>query len=169
MKRVYMILISALLVVPMTACGDDNGTVGSDLPEEIVPPDEGDNGNGSPAETTDILLTAGDTAIRVTVINSRTTTEFLATLPRVITMNRYDNREYYGRIGTLSEEGEQIDNYTNGDVTYYPAGPSFAIFFAKDGESRQSGLIRMGRITSDLSVFNELGAQIEIRIEVVRE
>lgn len=169
MKRVYMILISALLVVPMTACGDDNGTVGSDLSEETVPPDEGDSGNDSPAETTDILLTVGDTSIRATLANNRTTTEFLATLPRMITMNRYDNREYYGRIGTLSEEGEQIDNYTNGDVTYYPAGPSFAIFFAKDGESRQSGLIRMGRITSDLSVFNGLGAQIEMRIEVVRE
>lgn len=44
MKRVYMILICALLVVPMTACGDDNGTVGSDLSEKTVPPDEGDSG-----------------------------------------------------------------------------------------------------------------------------
>ena len=48
---------------------------------------------------------AGDTDIRATLINSRTTTEFLAVLPRTTTMNRYDNREYYGRMGTLSEEG----------------------------------------------------------------
>lgn len=169
MKRVYMILISALLVIPMTACGDDNGSVGSDLPEEIVSPDEGDNEDDSPEETTDIILTAGDTVIRATLINSRTTTEFLATFPRTITMNRYDDREYYGRMGPLSEEGERIDDYTNGDITYYPTGPSFAIFFAKDNELRQSGLIRMGRITSDLNVFNELGAQIEMRIDVVRK
>lgn len=169
MKRIYMILISALLMIPMTACSDDNGSAVPDLPEEIVSPDERDNGDDSPEETTNIILTAGDTVIRAMLINSRTTTEFLATLPRTITMNRYDDREYYGRMGRLSEEGERIDDYTNGDITYYPAGPSFAIFFAKDNESRQSGLIRMGRITSDLNVFNELGAQIEMRIDVVHE
>lgn len=36
---------------------------------------------------------SGNTVICATLINSRTTTEFLAALPPTITMNRYDDRE----------------------------------------------------------------------------
>lgn len=58
----------------------------------------------------------------------------LKTLPRTLTMNRYDDRGYYGRIESITEDGEAIADFENGDVTYYPAGPSFAVFF--DGEDR---------------------------------
>ena len=117
------------------------------------------------AETTDIRMTDGDTVITATLDNSETTQAFLATLPRTLTMNHYGGREYYGRIEELPENGETIADFENGDVTYYPAGPSLAIFFAGADRSSQSGLIRMGRITSDLSVFDTLGDSVEMRIE----
>ena len=98
--------------------------------------------------------------------NSETTQAFLATLPRTLTMNHYGGREYYGRIEALPENGEAIADFENGDVTYYPAGPSFAIFFAGADSSSQGGLIRMGKITSDLSVFGTLGDSVEMRIEL---
>lgn len=118
------------------------------------------------AETTEISLTAGDTVITATLDNSETTQAFLATLPRTLTMNHYGGREYYGRIEALPENGEAIADFENGDVTYYPAGPSFAIFFAGADSSSQGGLIRMGKITSDLSVFGTLGDSVEMRIEL---
>ena len=48
------------------------------------------------------------------------------------------------------------------------AGPSFAVFFDGAERSSQSGLIRMGKVTSPLSVFEELGETIEITIEVAK-
>jgi NAD(P)-dependent dehydrogenase (short-subunit alcohol dehydrogenase family) len=50
-----------------------------------------------------------------------------------------------------------ISNYKNGDVTYYTGGPSFELFFAKEGQSSQGNLIRMGKVTSELSLFQQLG------------
>lgn len=163
MKKIGMVLMAVLLTFPLAACGDDNDTPGSETPGNVTVPDDNDSGN---TDTTDIVLTVGDIQITATLTNSATTRDFLATLPRTLTLTRYGDREYYGRIAALSEAGESIDTFSNGDVTYYPAGPSLAIFFAKDSESRQSGLIRMGRITSALSDFDYLGNQVEVRIEV---
>ncbi len=118
------------------------------------------------SETTNITLTSGDTVITATLDNSETTQAFLATLPRTISMNNYADREYYGRIEALPENGEAISDYENGDVAYYPAGPSFAVFFANADSSNQSGLIRMGKITSDLSAFSSLEKTAKILIEI---
>lgn len=118
------------------------------------------------AETVGITMTAGDTVITADLSDSGITRAFLKTLPRTFTMNRYGDREYYGRMEAISEDGETIADFDNGDVTYYPAGPSFAVFFDNADTSSQSGLIRMGKITSDLSVFNTLGATVEMRVEI---
>lgn len=112
-----------------------------------------------------ITMTAGDTIITAELSDSETTRAFLETLPRTFTMNRYGDREYYGRMESISENGEAIADFENGDVTYYPAGPSFAVFFAGEEVSSQSGLIRVGKITSDLSVFSELDDTIEVHVE----
>ncbi len=128
----------------------------------------GDESSDNPvqSETTNITLTSGDIVITATLDNSETTKAFLATLPRTLTMNNYADREYYARIDALPENGETISDYEDGDVTYYPAGPSFAVFFAKADSSNQSGLIRMGKVTSDLSDFAAFSETAEILIEV---
>lgn len=114
-----------------------------------------------------ITLTVGDTVLTAELEDSQTTRDFLATLPRTMSMNRYDDREYYGKVGTaLSEVGTAISDYANGDVTYYVPGGSFAIFFGKADSSSQSGLIRMGRMTSDLTLFDSLPDEAEVRIEL---
>lgn len=128
--------------------------------------DSGQSVEASSAEMAEITMTVGDTVITAELTDSETTRAFLETLPRSLTMNRYGEREYYGRIDALSENGEAIPDFENGDVTYYPAGPSFAIFFAGEDSSNQGGLIRMGRVTSDLSVFDTLGDTVEMHITI---
>lgn len=117
-------------------------------------------------EAINISMTVGDTVVTAALDNSETTQAFLATLPRTLTMNHYGGREYYGRIEALPENGEAIADFENGDVTYYPSGSSLAIFFAGEDSSSQGGLIRMGKITSDLSAFEALGDSVEMHIEV---
>jgi len=70
------------------------------------------------------------------------------------------------RISKLSETGNAIPDYENGDVTYYTGGPSFTVFFAKAGKSSQGNLIRMGKVTSDLSLFEQLGHEAKITIDI---
>jgi len=118
------------------------------------------------AGTTKITLTAGDTVIDAELDDNETSEDFIATLPITLPLKRYGEREYYGHIAKLSENGPSIADFSNGDVTYYPGGPSLAVFFGREKESYQQGLIRMGRITSDLSLFSKLGEAPEVRIEV---
>lgn len=125
-----------------------------------------EDGQAEPEETTQITMTAGETVITAELDNSETSREFLATLPRTMEMNRYDDREYYGRMEEISENGIAIESFENGDLTYYPAGPSLAVFFDKEDTSRQGGLIRMGKITSDLSAFETMGETAEVLIEI---
>lgn len=119
------------------------------------------------AGSTDITMTVGETVITATLDDSETSKAFLATLPRTISMSAYGEREYYGRIEAISENGSRIPDFEDGDVTYYPAGPSFAVFYANSEQSDLPGLIRMGKLTSDVSVFETLGESVEVRIEVV--
>lgn len=177
MGKLALLFTCGIIILALSACGNDNDVLSdtffeqesssvSDFVEAHSLPDTADEPMEEPAATIDIILTAGDTVITATLDNSETTSEFLATLPRTLTMNRYGDREYYGRIEAISENGETIADFENGDVTYYPAGPSFAIFFAGEDRSDQSGLIRIGKITSDLSVFDTLGESVEIQIEL---
>lgn len=141
----------------LTEMGDEF-TVTMELMEEA--------GQAEPEDTTQITLTAGERVITAEMDNSETSREFLATLPRTMEMNRYDDREYYGRMEEISENGTAIESFENGDLTYYPAGPSLAVFFDKEDTSRQGGLIRMGKITSDLSAFKTMGETEEVLIEI---
>lgn len=116
---------------------------------------------------TKIKMTTGNIVINAVLYDSETSNDFIKTLPRTLSMNKYDDREFYGKIGyAISNNGEKIENYVNGDVTYYSVGGSFAIFYAKDNLATQGGLIRMGKIISELSIFNKLDNKIDILIEV---
>ena len=66
----------------------------------------------------------------------------------------------------MPENGAAIDDFENGDVTYYTDGKSLAIFFGNADISSQDGLIRMGRITSDLSLFDTIGESAEVTISL---
>lgn len=114
----------------------------------------------------EITLQFGDTAVTATMDDSETTKAFLNMLPMTITMDRYAEREYYTAIPELPEKGEAIPDFENGDITYYTAGKSLAIFFANADSSNQGDLIRMGRITSDLSLFDTMGRNVSVTISL---
>lgn len=98
--------------------------------------------------------------------DSETSEAFAERLPLTLTMQRYGDREYYTSIPELPETGEVIPTFENGDITYFTSGESFAIFFAGEESSRQGGLIRMGRITSDLAVLETMPETITMTISL---
>lgn len=150
----------------LTAMGDEFSVTMEAMSDAPAEAEFSSTPTTDPVETTNITMTTGGTVITATLDNSETTQEFLATLPRTLSMSRYADREYYARIENISENGEVIPDFSDGDVTLYTPGPSLAIFFANEDASSLSGLIRMGRITSDLADVYALGESVEMRIEI---
>ena len=119
------------------------------------------------SDTTEIKLTFGNDIVFAMMDNSETTKAFLELLPLTLSMNRYGDREYYAPVSELPENGEDIPDFENGDITYFVSGKSLAIFFGNEGNSSQGGLIRMGKITSDLSVFETMEDNVSVTVEIV--
>ena len=113
---------------------------------------------------TEIIMKFGETEITAVLDDSETSKAFLDLLPLTLNMRRYADREYYAAIEQLPENGAFIPDFENGDVTYYTAGKSLAVFFGNAGNSSQNGLIRMGRITSDLSLFENINDSVTVTI-----
>lgn len=182
MKKVPVFIFLPIFAVMLTACGTESVEIQntsmqkaedvSPLPrEENTPENETETGEGEPVEdggtsSADILITIGDTKVMASLDDSETSRDFLSLLPLTIDMTRFYDREYAGSLSpaSLSRNGEEIDDFENGDVTYYVAGNALAIFFDKETESDQGGLIRMGKITSDLDILINLQGDTQMTI-----
>ena len=119
-----------------------------------------------PTEATEIVLDFVGNQVTAVLDHSETTQAFLARLPLTVSMNRYGDREYYAAIPELPENGEAIPDFENGDITYYTTGKSLAIFFGNADSSSQTDLIRIGRITSDLEIFQKLPDTVDVTISL---
>lgn len=188
MKKVPVFIVLPIFAVMLTACGTERVEIQntsmqktedvSPLPrEENTPENETETGEGEPVEdggtsSADILITiGGDTKVMASLDDSETSRDFLSLLPLTIDMTRFYDREYAGSLSpaSLSRNGEEIDDFENGDVTYYVAGNALAIFFDKETESDQGGLIRMGKITSDLDILINLPGDTQMTITLAEE
>lgn len=114
----------------------------------------------------DVVLTFGTTKVQATLNTSETAQEFIKKLPLEIDMTRYDEREYYAAINQIVTADEVVEDYENGDITYYTSGQSLAIFFNKANTSSQTGLIKIGSITSDLSIFDAISDTVPVTIRL---
>lgn len=165
MKKYGTIILSLAILTCMTACGKQVELRPIEIKEE--PEDEQSENKEleTIAEENHIILEVGNAEMTATLDNSETTQAFIERLPMTITMNRYADREYYAAIEALPENGEQIDDYENGDITYFTAG-SLAVFFDKEDSSSQANLIRMGKITSNLQLFQTMPDEAEVTISL---
>lgn len=84
-------------------------------------------------------------------------------------MSGYGGREYYGGIGFTPEntDGGQM-YFDNGDITYCSTNNTMAIFYAQtDHPNLTMEVIPIGKVTSDLSVFDTFDGQEEITFSLV--
>lgn len=173
-KHWWLALLLGALLVVLTGCAAPTEPQDNLAEEPVSNPDSGAIAESAPApkqaevsepeETTEIVLDFEGNQVAAVLDNSETTQAFLARLPLTVSMSRYGNREYYAAIPELPENGEAIPDFENGDITYYTTGKSLAIFFGNADSSSQADLIRMGRITSDLEIFQELPDTADVTI-----
>ena len=113
---------------------------------------------------TAIIVTIGDIALEGVLYDTALAQEIKAYFPLTISMSGYGGREYYGGVDFYPEnlEGGQ-KNFENGDITYCEAHHNMAIFYAQtDNPVLSVDVIPIGRITSDLNVFDTLDSREEI-------
>lgn len=119
-------------------------------------------------DQTAINITIGEYTLTGYLNNTPEAEQFKEMLPVTVSMVRYGGREYYGSIESEIENStEDKLNFENGDITYCPENNTVAIFYAQtDRPDLTMEVISMGMVTSDLSVFDELGSREDITFEL---
>jgi flavodoxin len=121
------------------------------------------NGEAKQNETP-ITITIGDAMLNGLLYNTALAKEVKAMLPLTVSMVGYGGREYYGGISKRpSNAGEGKLNFEDGDITYCSQNNTMAIFYAQtDNPNLTMQIIPIGKVTSNLSVFDRLGGRADI-------
>ncbi len=125
----------------------------------------GENVGAENAET-DITITVGDTVLDGVIYDTALAQEIKEYFPLTISMSGFGGREYYGGVDFYPAEENLAGGgktFENGDITYCEAHHNMAIFYAQtDHPDLSVDVIPIGKVTSDLSVFENLGSSEEI-------
>ncbi|MHC5776075.1 MAG: cyclophilin-like fold protein [Nostoc sp.] len=121
------------------------------------------------ANSMKINIKVKDKVVTATLIDSKTTQDFVSLLPLTLTMNDLFGREKFAHLPrAISEEGERIKTYEVGDVIYWSPGPDVAIYYRHDREEiPDPGIIAIGKIDAGVEAFNVPGS-VEVTIELVQ-
>lgn len=110
---------------------------------------------------TAMKITIGDIVLDGVLYDTALAQEIKEQFPLTLSMGGYGGREYYGGVDFYPEnlEGGQ-KNFENGDITYCEVHHNMAIFYAQtDNPSLSVEVIPIGKITSDLEVFDDLDSR----------
>lgn len=115
---------------------------------------------------TAITITIGDIVLEGVIYDTALAQEIKEYFPLTVSMSDFGGREYYGGVDFYPAD-EKLSggakNFENGDVTYCEAHHNMAIFYAQtDNPDLSVDVIPIGKVTSDLSVFENLDSREEI-------
>jgi hypothetical protein len=116
-----------------------------------------------------IRLRVKDKIITATLIDSKTTRDFISLLPLTLTMNDLFRREKYANLPrAISTEGERAYTFEVGDIAYWSPGPDVAIYYRHDDQRiPEPGIIVIGRVDSGVETFNVTGS-VKVTVELVK-
>lgn len=122
----------------------------------------------SSEEEIPVKITIGNTEIEAVLNGSEGAKELASMLPVTLSMTRMGEHEYYGSLETALTHTEELQTgYTVGDLAFWTPGDLLALYF-DEPEDAPEGLMILGHITTDLSVFDELGSPEEVVIELAQ-
>ena len=115
---------------------------------------------------TAITITIGDTVLDGVIYDTALAQEIKGYFPLTISMSGFGGREYYGGVDFHPAEENLVGGgktFENGDITYCEDHHNMAIFYAQtDNPNFSVDVIPIGKVTSDLSVFENLNSSEEI-------
>ena len=129
MKRIVFWALALAMSLYDAPGGADNSTAGDSPPR---PPTKT---SPKQAESMKIRLRVGDTVLTATLIDSKTTREFISLLPLTLTLKDYAGTEKISDLPKrLSTEGAPSGSDPSvGDITYYAPWGNLAIFYRDFG------------------------------------
>ena len=119
-------------------------------------------------DTSEITIEIGDKVIYGTLDNTELANEIKEMLPLTVSMVKYGNREFYGGISQRpTKTGDGKLNFEDGDITYCPTNNTLAIFYSQsDRPNLTMEVIRIGKVTSDLSIFEEIESSVSMVFKI---
>lgn len=114
-----------------------------------------------------IKITIEDTELTATLIDSKTTQDFIALLPLTLTLEDYESTEKISYLpNRLSTEDAPAGvDPSIGDIAYYAPWGNLAIYVRDFGYS--DGLVLLGKIDGDIDALNVSGL-ISVTIEMIK-
>ena len=163
MRRNFLML-ALVLALHHAACGAGYSTISDTSPESVT------QKSPEKTDTMKIRLKIKDRVLSATLVDSKTTRDFVSLLPLTLTMNDLFGREKYGHLPReLSEGGERTHTYEVGEVVYWSPGPDVAIFYRHDRQSiPDPGIIVIGKIDSGVEALN-LDGPVRVTIELANQ
>jgi hypothetical protein len=162
-KKTPFLALALAMSLGHTACGADNRMVDS---TPLEPPTKVTSDQEAGMK---ITIKVEDKVVTATLIDSKTTRDFVSLLPLTLTMNDLFKREKFAHFPrAISEEGERTHSYEVGDLIYWSPGPDVAIFYRHDGQAIPNpGIIVIGKIDSGIEAFNVPGS-VKVTVELAR-
>lgn len=114
-----------------------------------------------------LAITVNGEELEGVLYDSELAEEIKNHFPLTVNMSGFGDREYYGTIDFTPKnaDGGQL-NFDNGDITYCAQNNTMAIFYAQTHRPNLSmEVIPIGKVTSDLSIFDTLDTNVEITFQ----
>ena len=118
--------------------------------------------------TTPINLTVDGQAVEAVFYDSELAQEIMTQFPLTVEMSNFGGREIYGGLDDFTPGNIPAGQTTfeNGDITYCEQNNSLAVFYAQtDRPNLSMEVVPIGKVTSDLSLFEELPSSMDVTFE----
>ncbi|MBD2297947.1 hypothetical protein H6G28_04925 [Nostoc sp. FACHB-190] len=160
-QKMLILVLALVMSLSYSACRADNSmtsSASSKMPTEI---------STKQADSMKINIKVKDKVITATLINSKTTQDFVSLLPLTLTLEDYAKTE---KISYLSrklstEDAPPGSDPAVGDIAYYAPWGNLAMFYQDSGYA--NGLIILGKMDGDIDAFNVSGS-VKVTIELGR-
>ncbi|MEG4007245.1 cyclophilin-like fold protein [Microcoleus sp. Pol11C1] len=112
-----------------------------------------------------INIKVGNKVITATLIDSKTTQDFISLLPLTLTLEDHANTEKISNLPRRlsTEDAPPGSDPAVGDIAYYAPWGNLAMYYNDFGYS--NGLVILGKIDGDIETLNVPGS-VEVTIEL---
>lgn len=159
-KRVLILVLTLVMSLSYSACNADNSmrsSASSQMPTEV---------STQQVNSMKIEILVKDQVVTATLIDSKTTRDFISLLPLKLTLEDYASTEKISNLPKkLSTEDAAIGSDPSvGDIAYYAPWGNLAIYY-RDFEY-SNGLVILGKIDGGIEALNVPGS-VEVTIEQI--
>lgn len=169
MRKFLLPVAGILCALGLAGCGageSADAAVGQTVPGNAAAKEKAE-----PAVMCSIRVTAGEEVLSGVLYDNPTARGFLEMLP--LTAETWHAEPDFARAFNLTEhiaeKGTPGYEYELGSLAYWDDGPSVALIYKASREETVVPVVPMGKITSDLSVFEKYDGTISVEVEEMED